>query len=327
MTRTKRAVCVVCLLALMMLLTGCGCEHEWQRSTCQTPRTCIHCGETEGKVRGHEWGNTACHEPEGCIVCGTTEGMELTHTWQADCRICIHCGRDERPADDRFPEALLAGLEERWQLEADLKSSGEEEAEYVLTKADWEALFAAEYTRLEAFKADTFQDEALGTAAMAYIRSIESSIEALDFFGTEQWEDQYHNGAYWEQAVALFEIHTVSPVAIGEAYQETFTKMINNGEIVKMVRELLDQIQFLHINTNADKKTFETTVKNTTSLTFEWFSLDVNLLDENGEILETNNIKVTYWKPDQKNRFNFITDQEFTAIDVAFANWKLLENW
>ena len=187
MTVRKKRICSVCCLLLLtgLLLTGCSCEHEWQRSTCQAPRTCIRCGETEGKIRAHEWGNTACHEPEGCIVCGTTEGMELTHEWQEDCRICIHCGRDERPADDRFPEALVAGLEERWQLESDLKNRDGEEEAHELTKADWETLFDAEYSRLAPFQKEVFQDEALGTAALQYIRSIEKSRDALEYFGTD----------------------------------------------------------------------------------------------------------------------------------------------
>ena len=320
----RRKITLCCFATLLtLLLTGCGCNHEWQRSTCQTPRTCIHCGETEGKVRGHEWGNTDCNAPEGCIVCGTLEGIELTHTWQEDCKICIHCGLDERPADDRFPEMLAAGLEAKWQMEKDFREKSAEDEVYALTKADWENLFAAEYDRLSSFQEDTFQDEALGEAAKRYIKSIDQAREALVYFGTDQWEDEYHNNAYWAQAEALFEIHAIRPVSVGEDYQETLTQMVNNGEIIKMVRPLLGQIQFLHINTTGERKKFETTVKNTTSLTFEWFSLDVNLLDEKGGILDTHNVKVINWKPDQKHRFNFNTEIDFAAIDVAFANWKL----
>lgn len=318
--RNNRIISVLCIAVLtIFFLTGCGCEHEWQKSTCLAPKICIHCGETEGKVRSHEWGNTACHEPEGCIVCGTMEGMELTHTWREDCNICIYCGFDGRPADDRFPELLAAGLEERWRLASQLQ----EDPEYVLTRTDWETFFNMELDRLESLKEETFRNEELGAAAVRYIQSLEDSRAALEHFGTDQWEDLYHNGAYWEQAIALFEINRIQPVSVGEEFQETLTEMVDNGEIVNMVRPLLDQIQFLHINTKENRKKFETTVKNTTSLTFEWFSLDVNLLDENGDILETENIKVTYWRPEKKQRFHFTTDKEFSAIDVAFANWQL----
>ena len=76
--RSNRIFFMVCLLSLIgLLLTGCSCEHEWQRSTCQAPRTCIKCGETEGKIRAHEGGNTACHTPEGCIICGILRHLRI----------------------------------------------------------------------------------------------------------------------------------------------------------------------------------------------------------------------------------------------------------
>lgn len=314
-----------------MLLTGCGCQHEWQKATCLAPRTCIHCGETEGKTRSHEWGNTACHAPEGCIVCGTLEGIELTHEWQENCKICVHCGYDGRPAEDRFPDQLAAGLEDRWTMEAALQEQeanpDEETTATMRSREDWESLFAAEYSRLAPFKEEKFQDEAMEAAALRYIESIEASMDALEHFGTDQWEDEYLNGAYWEQANALFLVHSLKPVSVAEEYQETLTEMLTNGEIINMVRPLLDQVLFLDVGTSNAGKKYETTLKNTTSLTFEWFSLDVNLLDDTGKIVATETSKVITWKPDQRKRFHFTTDLEIAGIEVAFANWKLPTIW
>lgn len=31
------------------ILTGCGCDHKWQSATCEEPKTCKLCGETEGE--------------------------------------------------------------------------------------------------------------------------------------------------------------------------------------------------------------------------------------------------------------------------------------
>lgn len=321
MTAPKKRILAGLILLLMPLwvLTGCSCEHEWKKATCQEPRTCIRCGETEGKIRSHEWGSTACHDLKGCVVCGTLDGIEITHEWQEDCKICVHCGYDGRTAEERFPDVLAAGLENRWQLESTLQ----EYEDYDLTKEDWANLFAAEYDQVSSFKTETFQDEALEALAQRYIKLLEDAQETLDLFGTDQWEDQYQNGIYWKQLVTLFEINNLRPVVVAEEYQQNLTQLLTNGEIVNMVYPLLDQIFFLHINTTAHGEQYETTVKNTTSLTFVWFSLDVNLLDENGTVLETENIKTYNWKPEEKKRFNFTTDTEFAAIDVAFANWEL----
>lgn len=315
----KKIGTVLSVLLLTVLLTGCGCEHEWIRATCQAPRTCSRCGETEGKIRSHEWASTDCKDPQGCIHCGTLEGIELTHTWQSDCKICIHCGHDERPADDRFPEALAAGLEQRWQLEGALK----EDKEYVWTAEDWADCFNAEYSLLQSFREEKFQDEALGEAALSYIGSIEASLTALEHFGTEAWEDAYHNDAYQDQTVALLEINDLRPITVSEDYAENLERMLHNGEIIKLVRPLFDQVLFLHINTMGDSQVYETTLRNTSSLKFLWFSFDVQLKDEEGNVLTTETIKVENWKPDEKKRFKFTTQETFAAVDVAFADWEL----
>lgn len=315
----KKITAGLAVLLLTVLLTGCSCDHEWIRATCQAPRTCSRCGETEGKVRAHEWASTACNAPEGCIVCGTMEGMELTHEWQSDCKICIHCGHDERPADDRFPEALLEGLQQRWQLEAALK----EDKDYVWTAEDWADCFNAEYSRLSTFREEKFQDEALEEAALRYIDSIESSLVALELFGTEDWEDAYHNDAYQDQTVALVDLNGLRPLTVAEEYAENLEKMLHNGEIIKLVSPLFDQVLFLHINTMGDTLVYETTLKNTSSLKFLWFSFDVQLKDEEGNIISVETIKVENWKPDEKKRFKFTTQETFSAVDVAFADWEL----
>ena len=86
-------------VAAALFLTGCGCNHEWQEASCETPRTCIKCGETEGEALGHDWIPADCEHPETCARCGTTIGEPTEHTWQnADCthpRTCIYCGKTE----------------------------------------------------------------------------------------------------------------------------------------------------------------------------------------------------------------------------------------
>ena len=39
---------------LALSLAGCGHQHSWEDATCDTPKTCSECGETEGEALGHE---------------------------------------------------------------------------------------------------------------------------------------------------------------------------------------------------------------------------------------------------------------------------------
>lgn len=41
----------------LLVLTGCGCKHEWVDATCTAPKTCSKCQETEGEALGHTEGD------------------------------------------------------------------------------------------------------------------------------------------------------------------------------------------------------------------------------------------------------------------------------
>lgn len=59
---------------LVVLLTGCACQHEWTEATCLIPKTCNLCQETEGVALGHIWGDATYDTPKTCSRCDTTEG-------------------------------------------------------------------------------------------------------------------------------------------------------------------------------------------------------------------------------------------------------------
>ena len=222
--QTKRNFSLLLLILLVTLLTGCACEHEWQASTCLAPKTCIHCGETQGKVRAHDWGSTACNDPKPCTVCGTTEGIELTHTWRSDCKICIYCGQDERPADDRFMDKLSEGINTRWSMFWYEDST--------LTKEDWKACIQAEHDRISPFLEENFQDSSLGEAARIYIHCVATSLEAAETFDPQTWGEVYDAKIFQEQCMALYHIHRIRPVTVAEEHSARLEYTLNQGEIV-----------------------------------------------------------------------------------------------
>lgn len=313
--KTNRIFFLLCLVILLLSLTGCSCEHEWQASTCLAPRTCIHCGETQGKVRSHNWGNTACNSPEPCTVCGTMDGMEFTHEWRDDCKICIHCGHDERPADDRFMDQLSEGINKRWSLYRYEDST--------LTKEDWTNCIKAEYDLLIPFQKEKFQDKALGEAVQLYIRCIVASMEAAENFDPETWNDVYDSKIFQEQCMALYQINQIRPVSIAQEHAPRLEYTLNQGEIISMIFPFFDEILFLYVDGTKVSKKYETTLENTTSLNFKEFTFEIDLYDENGELLETVESSVNRWKPGSKLRFNFNTKVEFHSLKVRFARWEL----
>ena len=109
------------IFLLAMLLTGCGCEHEWADATCLASKTCKRCQETEGEALGHIWADATCAEPKTCTACGETEGEALPHTWMEanyqEPKMCTECGTaDGKPLPADFEmHGLSYNMQEKWQ--------------------------------------------------------------------------------------------------------------------------------------------------------------------------------------------------------------------
>ena len=83
----KKISLVVMSLLLTLVLSACGCKHEWQDANCLSPQVCNLCEETQGEALGHNWSEATCANPKTCSVCGDTEGASLEHTfgdWEVD---------------------------------------------------------------------------------------------------------------------------------------------------------------------------------------------------------------------------------------------------
>lgn len=95
----KRFLTVLVLALCLLLLAGCGCQHEWQDATCSAPRTCAKCAQTEGAPLEHQWRNATCAQAKTCTLCGAQEGQPLPHVWvdasyEAP-KTCASCGATE----------------------------------------------------------------------------------------------------------------------------------------------------------------------------------------------------------------------------------------
>ena len=58
MRKHRIARVLAMLMVCTVVLSGCGCKHVWAEATCEVPKTCIECGETEGEALGHVSGET-----------------------------------------------------------------------------------------------------------------------------------------------------------------------------------------------------------------------------------------------------------------------------
>ena len=109
----KRRMCLMMAALCVLLMSGCGCQHEWQDADCVTPKTCTLCQATEGEALGHSWQEASCETPKTCTGCGVTEGEAPGHNWQeAICetpKTCTACGKTEGEASHGWTDWSFDG--------------------------------------------------------------------------------------------------------------------------------------------------------------------------------------------------------------------------
>lgn len=154
----KRVLTLTALvLACMMVLTGCFCQHEvwnpadcvtpktcaecgetegeplghvWLAATCETPKTCENCGLTEGEAKGHSWADATCEAPKTCETCHLTEGEALGHSWAEATteapKTCTNCALTEGEriiTDPRFTTAATRDIQGVWTADVTMTSA------------------------------------------------------------------------------------------------------------------------------------------------------------------------------------------------------------
>ncbi len=289
------AIVGVLVIATVLVFT-LVCFHEWQDATCTAPITCAKCGATEGEALPHDWKEATCTEPKTCAICGLTEGTPLT--------------------EDDFLKDLASGLEARWVL-----TTANEEANKTDTAKDWESFFDAEYDAISKYADADFEDKTMTKLAKQYVECIVQSKECLPYVGTNKWESKYTNGVYNDRVETLYEINAIRPIPVSEENKESLRGLLTDGEVTKMVRDLLKTVKFKKVEDEYGWKTYQAVVKNSTTVDFEYFSFEVDLIDKDSVTLTTASANVQNWKSGETSRFEFSTDEKFSKMEVEYASW------
>ena len=125
----KKITALLLALVLVLAMTACGCKHEWLAATCENPKTCELCGETEGEAKGHSMVEATCEEAKHCENCNLVEGEPLGHTWLEATteapQTCETCGATEGEriiTDERFTTAATKDLQGKWVMEVPISA-------------------------------------------------------------------------------------------------------------------------------------------------------------------------------------------------------------
>lgn len=221
-------------LLLCALLAGCGHQHAWLDTTCQTPKTCADCGATEGTATDHNWNNPTCQTPKTCTECGTTEGTALAHTYGE------WGGREQDPSSQwiRSRSCTLCGNRQTEQtksptIRTDLGSAGSPDGTTLIV-----SIFANDLNTHWNF--ETEEDRATQALMLTHMEAATSWLtQQINAYGAESlfiydWEanpDLYYTydfgqlllvrpdgGGYWDQEDYVLE--NIPSEALKEKYHE-----------------------------------------------------------------------------------------------------------
>lgn len=106
---------------LCVLLSGCGCEHEWAEAGCTVPKTCIQCGETEGEALSH-----VQSEP----VYSNVDVLAVTADYAVFCERCGEMLESGQTAATRFHDGSKFLFSDPWQWQQRQLELGKEDGIY-----------------------------------------------------------------------------------------------------------------------------------------------------------------------------------------------------
>lgn len=256
-------LCIFLTLAMLLLLAGCGCEHEWQKADCTAAKTCTKCGETTGAPLGHTWKAATCTNPKTCEVCKATEGKEVGHTWEdATCilpkkcaichetvgdpishdwqeatteapKTCANCQATEGSklkTDPRFTTESTKALHGRWSCEAIFSDLEEELEKYY---GDLSCTIYIEFSNVgDMVMTLDFQDRLAFMDCFTQM-TIDMTYEALMAEGLSKSQAQQAFQQYYGMTVEEYVNAEINSMSLEEIFGQFTTKEVyyvgNNG--------------------------------------------------------------------------------------------------
>ena len=214
--------------------------------------------------------------------------------------------------EGKFLIDLAAGLMKRWDI-SDGSGSTESYKRSVETELNY----------LEKYKNVTFDDTVFNEKAHAYLDALYLQLSALDYVKIDYSKYSTDWGKGYEQRTVLISYFINNyNVPIDDKYADTKSEFMSSASAVSAQTELNNQIDAMVHESNFEKfkdeyswKEYRIQIENKTNRTFSSFQLVVDILDDEGNIVDqsyTNSI--SSFAPGKKATFEFSTDKSPAAL-------------
>lgn len=254
--------------------------------------------------------------------------------------LCVGCGgktttektAEEKYSDELFVKDMAKGLQERWKLSSEDESK-ESFADITVDSEEYKNMMLkyidAELSIIEKYGDEKFEDSKLKELAIKYINLLNEHKEICQYMTVdyEKYAEEF-TPIYNERSKIISQMVNDYKMTVSEEYQSTLDEFMTNSTLVKeeegqreAVGIMLGAVTFeVTEDDGSGWKTYQGIVENTTGTDFDNMSFDINLLDENGVIVETTYDQVSAFKNGAKAQLEFMTDKEFTSTEIL-ATW------
>lgn len=236
-------------------------------------------------------------------------------------------------ADEQFIKDMSKGLQARWDLNAeDEKKDGYDKIE--LESQEYKDMMLsyiqAELDCIEKYTDEKFKDSKLQEYAVKYINLLKQHKEVcqyipVDYYGKYLAE---FNPIYDERSKIIEDLVENYNLTVDKKHQDTLDEFKTNSQLVKdqdaleeSIKNMLANVQFtVSEDDGYGWKTYQGVVENTTGKDFKTFTVNINLKNAEGVIVETMYDDVSNFTNGSKAQFEFSTDKDFASTEVV-VNW------
>lgn len=227
-----------------------------------------------------------------------------------------NANNEDKTYDKEFLKDLSKGLMDRWDM-----TQNENESQDVY----YERLVDAELDKISEYANKKFEDTQLQEKAIAYINLLKTQKEALSYYKSDYIKfDKLWSEAYNDRTQAVRDFINDYEVAFPDKYKDRLDEFMNNAKIATQkdnfdakVNEMVKNINFQKVKTSGSYSYYEAIIENLTDKTFEYFSLNINLIDGANVILDTEYSSTSNLSPGQKAKLEFTTDQSFEKYEIT----------
>ena len=235
-------------------------------------------------------------------------------------------------ADEQFIKDMSKGLQARLDLidknekkDEEVDSQSQEEKDMTLD------CIQAELDCVEKYTDEKFNDSKLQEYAVKYVNLLKQHKDAckyipVDYYGKYSEElDSIYN----ERSKIIEDLVENYNLTVDKKHQDTLDEFKTNSQLVKdqdameeSVKNMLANIQFTEVSNEDGWKTYQGVVENTTGKDISSLSVDINLKNADGVIVETTYDDVSNFTKGAKAQFEFYTDKDFATTEVTASYYE-----